>query len=1006
VASIGSVFGVYSRFVRDHARVFLVLWLVLIVILSPSALAIRNIISYSVNVPSSSNQSTAAENMVSADFRGYHPSNTSFYVVISSPYLLSGRAYSRFEELNATLFQELRQYGLENVSSVYSLELSLLRQMVNSSITLVNSTRSLLNLTADREHSLEANLSSIAKSLSELQSNITALDRKMSNFSVFVSNLSASEGELRSNLTTLNSNLYRIQGSALSAVEEVNNLSARIQQTNSRLYALLSQVNSTAYFVYQPVSLFVYAWAQAYRANPSVPVSALNSGANSSVYPVIERSASTALLLYYDFFVLSWDQSTSALAPAAVNSSLASLGVLAARSSVSQFSSAAHLNYSDAQFLVGVADGFALSNYTSPFSQIEFTLDYATQGLSSEERVFTEDCFYLGPNPSAGAVSSLALSLATSNLTTSQAEFVRQAYYEVPKVGVENFTISYFSGVLNSTEPAFVTRVSKTFSMKITDLLREVYSMGNPPTQPALENVTVSLIVRTFPSNLSLSKFDLTPLEFAREVYNLGMPLSSGTLDGFVISLFEKAVASSLPHGFSVSPDLLVTVSFSLGAGPSGQEIENATLALASSGVNLSLANSIEDNFLMTPRAFFTLVYSAWQLQAGYSNLSVYLLNRSVSAKDPSFASFAAKADVNLYNFLLDARSLGYPADPALLRDFSVNMSYRIFEENISDQPFLYVNTTALRLLLLRSYELMPGNLSYAQTLMLSSPSLSDLPVSPVKGLLHELVNPAQNLTIVTLNFAAPPGTAGVSAFEQAVAEYNTTDFVTHYTAGSIISKDLQSIVTKSEIVAIPAGIVAAIVITGLFFLSPVAALVPFLSFVVSMVVGFGLVYQVLGRLEGTTLSFISPAVIVLLGLGLATDYSVLILNRYRQELTKGKKEALRLSTRWAGEAVFTSGFTVILSYVALDLAHVPLFSDVGLANVLVVSSILACTLTFVPALISVFGESTFWPRRPSSPKPSRVALSPGSRSEDPRLWPAHSWFLHLWQLPLPSLHR
>lgn len=974
VASIGSVFGAYSRFVKDHARVFLLVWLVLVVVLSPSALAIRNIISYSVNVPSSSNQSTAAENMVSTDFRGYHPSNTSFYVVISSSHLLSGEAYSRFAKLNASLFQKLGRYGLENVSSVYSLELALLRQVLNSSITLLNATKSILNLTAGMEHSLESNLSSMGSSLGALQSNITALDREMNNFSVFVSNLSVSEEQLRSNLTTLDSNLYQIQASALSALEEVNNLSVRIQKTNYELYSLLSQVNSTAYFVYGPVSAFVYAWQQVYRANPSAPVSALNSAANSSVYPSIEHSGNGALVLYYNLFVSAWDGSTSSLAPASVNSSIAYLGVTAARSAVGEFSSAARLNYTQAQFLGSVAAGFSLSNYTNPFSQIGYTLAYATQGASSSERTFIEDCFYLGPDPSAGSISSLALALVSANLTSAQAAFVREAYYGIPKVGVENFTISYFASVLNSTQPGFVARVSKTFGMGILDFLRMVYSVGSPPSQTVLENLTVTLVVRTFPANLSFSKFGLAPSEFAREVYDLGMPLSTPSLDGFVISLFEKVVAASLPRGFSVSPGLLVNTSFSLGPNPSGQELENATLAIAASGVNQSLADSISDNFFMTPRAFLGLVYSAWRAQTGYSGLSVYLLNRSVSAKDPSLVSFAVKADSNVYRFLLDARSLGYPVDPALLRDLSVNMSYRLFEENVSSQPFLYVNATALRSLLVSSYQIAPGNLSYAETLMLSSSAFSDLPVSPVEGLLQELVNPAGNLTVVTLNFVTAPDDSGVSSFEQVVAEYNSTDFITHYTAGSIISKDLQSIVTKSEIVAIPAGIVAAIVITGLFFLSPVAALVPFLSFAVSMVVGFGLVYQVLGRLEGTTLSFISPAVIVLLGLGLATDYSVLILNRYRQELTRGRKEALRLSTRWAGEAVFTSGFTVILSYVALDLAHVPLFSDVGLANVLVVSSILACTLTLVPALLSVFGEKSFWPRKTAPPKPSRVA--------------------------------
>jgi len=98
--------------------------------------------------------------------------------------------------------------------------------------------------------------------------------------------------------------------------------------------------------------------------------------------------------------------------------------------------------------------------------------------------------------------------------------------------------------------------------------------------------------------------------------------------------------------------------------------------------------------------------------------------------------------------------------------------------------------------------------------------------------------------------------------------------------------------------------------------------------------------------------------------LGLAVDYSVLQLRRTREERQKGKstEESVGTSIKWAGQAVLTAGTTVIVAYIVMAVANVPIFSDVGTAIALGVSVLLTASLTLLPALEIALGDRIFWP--------------------------------------------
>ena len=146
-------------------------------------------------------------------------------------------------------------------------------------------------------------------------------------------------------------------------------------------------------------------------------------------------------------------------------------------------------------------------------------------------------------------------------------------------------------------------------------------------------------------------------------------------------------------------------------------------------------------------------------------------------------------------------------------------------------------------------------------------------------------------------------------------------------------------------------GIGISLLIVGLLFLAPLAALIPVLLGGISVSVALAAIYDAIVRIGHGTLTFLTPTLTILLMLGLAVDYSVLQLRRTREERQKGKsiEESVGISLKWAGQAVLTAGITVIVAYIVMAVANVPIFSDVGTA-IASGSFNFACGVTYIIA--------------------------------------------------------
>ena len=147
-----------------------------------------------------------------------------------------------------------------------------------------------------------------------------------------------------------------------------------------------------------------------------------------------------------------------------------------------------------------------------------------------------------------------------------------------------------------------------------------------------------------------------------------------------------------------------------------------------------------------------------------------------------------------------------------------------------------------------------------------------------------------------------------------------------------------------------------------LFVYASFLALLPMLIAAVSILTTFMLV---LGLSTFSDVSVIVQFLIALIGLGVAIDYSLLLVSRWREERAHGRdnEEAVILAMNTAGHAVLASGVTVAISLVALVVVPVPFLRSMGVAGLLIPLVSVSVVLTLLPALLSSVGPRIDYPR-------------------------------------------
>jgi putative drug exporter of the RND superfamily len=148
-----------------------------------------------------------------------------------------------------------------------------------------------------------------------------------------------------------------------------------------------------------------------------------------------------------------------------------------------------------------------------------------------------------------------------------------------------------------------------------------------------------------------------------------------------------------------------------------------------------------------------------------------------------------------------------------------------------------------------------------------------------------------------------------------------------------------------------------------IFFLIPLAAVM--FAEILSRSVGYGLSEL------GVTINGQSSSIMSVLVLGAGTDYALLIVARYREELHnfEDRHEAMAAAMRSAGPAVLASAATVIAALLCLTIAKVNGTSGLGPIGAIGVACAAISMLTLLPALLTIYGRRAFWPFVPHTPE-------------------------------------
>ncbi|SOD97307.1 MMPL family transporter [Blastococcus haudaquaticus] len=174
------------------------------------------------------------------------------------------------------------------------------------------------------------------------------------------------------------------------------------------------------------------------------------------------------------------------------------------------------------------------------------------------------------------------------------------------------------------------------------------------------------------------------------------------------------------------------------------------------------------------------------------------------------------------------------------------------------------------------------------------------------------------------------------------------------------------------------AALGVVIVILLFTYRSPVLWILPIFSAVVALYCSQALIY-LLARYADLTVNAQSASILTVLVVGAGTDYALLLVARYREELRlhADRHEAMTEAVHRAGPAVLASGGTVILGMLCLLAADMNSTRGLGPVAAIGVGVTLVVLMTLLPALLVICGRWVFWPVRPAlgTPEPSATGL-------------------------------
>jgi RND superfamily putative drug exporter len=197
-------------------------------------------------------------------------------------------------------------------------------------------------------------------------------------------------------------------------------------------------------------------------------------------------------------------------------------------------------------------------------------------------------------------------------------------------------------------------------------------------------------------------------------------------------------------------------------------------------------------------------------------------------------------------------------------------------------------------------------------------------------------------------------------------------------TGGGGFSADAIEVFESINGTLLLAAVSLVIFLLILIYRSPIFLFIPLIAVIFAELLSRSIGYGVSEL--GVTINGQSSSIMSVLVLGAGTDYALLLVARYREELhhTEDKHEAMRTALRSAGPAIFASALTVIAALLCLTLAKVNGTSGLGPIAAIGIACAALSMLTLLPALLTIFGRRAFWPFIP------RYEPNAAGETEDP----------------------
>ncbi|MDQ3787439.1 MAG: MMPL family transporter [Actinomycetota bacterium] len=189
----------------------------------------------------------------------------------------------------------------------------------------------------------------------------------------------------------------------------------------------------------------------------------------------------------------------------------------------------------------------------------------------------------------------------------------------------------------------------------------------------------------------------------------------------------------------------------------------------------------------------------------------------------------------------------------------------------------------------------------------------------------------------------------------------------TEVTGPTAVAADIGAVFEGIDTTLLLVTVLVVAVVLIITYRSPFLWLVPLATVGAAAFLSMAAVYVVASALD-MTVSTQSSSIMIVMVFGAGTDYALLLVSRYREQLRHhgDGHAAMRAALKGVGPAILASGSTVTLGLACLVVAEMNDISGVGVIGAIGIAATLLTMLTLFPAVLVSLGRKVFWPRVPA----------------------------------------